>query len=120
MIQYLSRDPAQYTPACGEPPGMETSNNIGVEEEQNPRSLLRSFDSCFESCFDSLFDICFDRSSAGARPIIPFVQHEETYYTPVAAAAAVVAADTATGANVVANALAQQTTPASVRQQQVW
>ena len=66
MIQYLSRDPAQYTPACGEPPGMETPNNIGVEEEQNPRSLLRSFDSCFESCFDSLFDICFDRSSAGS------------------------------------------------------
>ena len=99
------------TPLCtgGEPLGMET-NNMDVEGEHYPAAA------CSAPSTAALTAASTAASTAAAQvqPITSLSQHEETSSTPVVAAAAAAAAGAATGANVAATALAQQTTPLQV------
>ena len=88
---------------------METSDNMDVEGGQNPAAAY----SAPSTAASKAASTTASTATAQARPITSFLQREETS-TPVAAAAAAAAAGTATGANVAATALAQQTTPLQV------
>ena len=79
---------------------------MDLEGEQNP-AVAYSAPSTTDSTGAST-------AAAQAQPITSFFRREETSSTPVAAAVAAAAAGTATGANVTAIALAQQTTPLQV------
>ena len=95
VIKHLFCDPAH--PVCGEPTGVETSNNMDVEGGHNPAAAQSAPSTAASTAATPASKAASAATAAAqAQPITSFFQREET--------SSAAAAGTATGANVVATA----------------